>query len=57
MMETLLFLIKHHVYRHSLPETVVPPNFICLSVCPASIAYISVTMGRMLMKLDGNVGI
>ena len=41
-----------------------PPNFICLSVClcvcvcvcPAFTAYISLTMGRILIKLGENVG-
>ena len=30
---------------------------VCLSLSPALTAYNSVTMGRTLMKLDGNVGI
>ena len=29
---------------------------VCLSVCPAFTVYISVTVGRILMKLGGNVG-
>ena len=37
-----------------------PPNFIslsvCVSVCPAFTAYISVTIGAILIKLGGNVG-
>ena len=41
-----------------------PPNFICLSVClsvcvsvcPAFTAYISVTMGWILIKLGENFG-
>ena len=45
-------------YRHSL-WSVAPTNFIsvCLSVCPAFTAYISLTMGRILIKLGENVGI
>ena len=46
-------------------ETVAPPSFICLSVCPsvcmfvcsAFTAFISFSMGRILMKLGGSVGI
>ena len=29
---------------------------VCLSVCPTFTAYISLTMGRILVKLDENVG-
>ena len=40
-------------------ETVAPPNFLCLSVClavcPAFTAYISLSMGQILMKLGGSV--
>ena len=29
---------------------------LCMSVCPAVTAYISTTVGRILMKLSGTVG-
>ena len=29
---------------------------VCLSVCPAFTAYISITMGWILIKLGGNAG-
>ena len=47
------------IYRHSL-WTVAPTKFLCLSVCvcvcPAFKAYISLTMGRILIKVGENVG-
>ena len=30
--------------------------YVCVSVCPAFTAYISLTMGRILIKFDENVG-
>ena len=43
-------------YRHSL-WIAAPTNFICVCVCPAFMAYISLTiMGRILIKLGENVG-
>ena len=49
-------------YRHSLSVTPFPiichfvPLSLCLSVCPAIKAYISVTMSWILMKLGESVG-
>ena len=47
------------LYRHSL-RTVAPTNFICVSVCvsvcPAFLVYILLTMGWNLIKLGENVG-
>ena len=37
-------------------ETVTPPNFSCLSGWPDFTAFISVTMGQILMKLGENFG-
>ena len=37
-------------------ETVAPPNLIYLCVCSAYMAYISVTLGLILIKLVGNGG-
>ena len=61
MIEELVFDNKD--YRHSL-WTVAHTNFICVSVCvsacvfvcPAFTAYISLTMGRTLIKIGENVG-
>ena len=41
----------------SVCETVCLPVclFVCVSVCPAFTAYISLTMGRILIKLGENV--
>ena len=33
-----------------------PTNFICMSVSPTFMAYISLTMGRIVIKLGENVG-
>ena len=50
------------LYRHSLsvtPETVIchfVPFSVCVSVCPAIKAYISVPMSWILMKLGVSVG-
>ena len=51
-------------YRHSLsvtPESIICPSLslsprLCLSVCPAIEAYISVTISWILMKLGESVG-
>ena len=49
-------------YRHSLVDCGSSQLYlsvcvcVCVSVCPAFTAYISVTMGRILIKLGGNVG-
>ena len=37
-------------------ETMAPPNFICVSVCPAFTAYNSVTMDRILITLSRSIG-
>ena len=61
------FLLVYTIhYRHSLsvtPETIICPSLslssaprLSLSVCPAIKAYISVTMGWILMKLGESVG-
>ena len=52
------------IYRHSLsvtPETIICHFLslslsVCLSVCPAIKAYISVTISWILMKLGESVG-
>ena len=60
-------MITKVIYRHSLsvtPETIICPSLLAprlsprlsLSVCPAIKAYISVTMGWILMKLGESVG-
>ena len=43
------------IHRHSRRDRA-PPNFICLSVCSAFTAHISVTIHWILMKLGGRVG-
>ena len=64
---SLLLFQLQKLYRHSLsvtPETIICPSLSprsllgssALSVCPAIKAYISVTMGWILMKLGESVG-
>ena len=49
-----------NVYHHSLVDYGSSQLYlsvcVCLSVCPAFTAYISITMGRIFRKLGGNVG-
>ena len=61
---TLFRNVRWDFYRHSLsvtPETIICPSLsllgsLCLSVCPAIKAYISVTMSWILMKVGESVG-
>ena len=58
--------MKILLYRHSLEDCGSSQLYlyvclsvcvsVCVSVCPAFTAYISVTMGWILIKLGGNVG-
>ena len=57
---TFVCSIKIKIYRHSLVDCGSSQLYlsvcVCLSVCPAFTAYISLTMGRILIKLGENVG-
>ena len=51
-------LININIYRHSLVDCGSCQLYlsVCLCVCPAFTAYISLTMGRIFIKLGENVG-
>ena len=50
--DELSMFVENILSSQSDRETVAPPNFICLSVCPV----FTVTVCKILMKRGGNVG-
>ena len=51
-----LFILSSQSWRLRLFQTSSVCVCVCLSVCPAFTAYVSVTIGLILMKLVGSVG-